>query len=53
MAILNQLQDTQITSWLIRLNKVNEHDNNEMRRFLNTHGKGERVKIPLLPNRVR
>ena len=31
---------------------VNKHDNNEMRKFENTHSKGEQVKIPLLPNRV-
>ena len=33
-------------------NEVNTHNNNENERVLNTHDKGEQVKIPLLPNRV-
>ena len=37
---------------ILNSNMVNEHHNNEMRRFENTHGKRERVKLPLLPNRV-
>ena len=32
-------------------NKVNGHDNNRNEKVSNTHSKGERVKIPLLPNR--
>ena len=35
-----------------KTNKVNTHDNKEMRGFRNTHSKGEQVKIPLLPNKV-
>ena len=35
-----------------KINEVNEHDNNENERVSNTHGKGERVKIPILPNKV-
>ena len=33
MAVLNRLQGTQISNRLIKLNKVNQHDNNEIRRF--------------------
>ena len=35
-----------------KTSKVNTHDNNENERVLNTHSKGEQVRIPLLPNRV-
>ena len=40
------VKGTQISNQLIRWNKVNEHNYNEMRGYENTHSKGEWMKIP-------
>ena len=36
-----------------KMKQGKQHNNNDMRGDENTHSEGERVKIPLMPHRVR